>query len=34
MSIFRISQPDDDQVVDVDSLAGVQKIMVSGEPGR
>jgi hypothetical protein len=34
MSIFRISRPDDDQVVDVDSLGGVEKIIGPGAPGR
>jgi hypothetical protein len=34
MSILRISQPDNDQVVDVDSLASVEKIMRAGKPGR
>jgi hypothetical protein len=34
MSIFRISRSDDDQVVDVDSLARVDNIIGSGKPGR
>jgi hypothetical protein len=34
MSIFRISRPDDDPVVDADSLGGVEKIIWSGKPGR
>jgi hypothetical protein len=34
MSIFSISRPDDAQVVDVDSLGGVEKIIGSGKPGR
>ena len=34
MSIFRISRPDDDQVIDVDSLDGVDKSIRRGKPGR
>jgi hypothetical protein len=34
MSIFRISRPDDGQVVDVDSLDGVEATIASGKPGR
>jgi hypothetical protein len=34
MSIFRISRTDDDEVLDVDSLGGVEKIIGSGKPGR
>jgi hypothetical protein len=33
MSIYRISRPDDDQVVDVDSLDGVERTIASGNPG-
>jgi hypothetical protein len=34
MSIFRISRPDDDQVVEVDSLDGVERTIASGKAGR
>jgi hypothetical protein len=34
MSIFHISRPDNDQVVDVDSLDGVERTISSGEPRR
>ena len=34
MSIFRISRPDDDQVIDVDSLDEVEGSIGSGKPGR
>ena len=34
MSIFRIGRPDDDQVVDVDSLDGIERTIGSGKPGR
>jgi hypothetical protein len=34
MSIFRISRPDDDQVVDVDSLDAAEGTIAFGKPGR
>jgi hypothetical protein len=34
MSIFRISRPYDDRVVDVDFFGGVEKIIGSSSPGR
>jgi hypothetical protein len=34
MSIFGISRPDDDQVIDVDSLSGVEQSIRCGKPGR
>jgi hypothetical protein len=34
MNIFRVSRPDNDRFVDVDSLDGVERTISSGEPGR
>jgi hypothetical protein len=34
MAIFGISRPDDDRVVDVDSVEQVQRTISSGKPGR
>ena len=34
MNIFRVSRPDNDRFVDVDSLDGVERTIASGNPGR